>query len=111
MKVKKARNDVYDVDHRTRDHIMIFSTSLQSECTRIVCSCCKGNSHIITEEVHDELYLLNMAYVCGLKEVIMAEDIVREMELMAVPAMSTRPWTSALRMPSTHPTIRNANHR
>ena len=26
-------------------------------------------------------------------------------------AMSTRPWTSALRMPSTHPAIRNANHR
>ena len=30
---------------------------------------------------------------------------------MAVPAMSTRPRTSALRMPSTHPAIRNANHR
>ena len=30
---------------------------------------------------------------------------------MAVPSMSTRPRTSALRMPSTHPTIRNANHR
>ena len=30
---------------------------------------------------------------------------------MAVPAMSTRPGTSALRMPSTHPAIRNANHR
>ena len=29
---------------------------------------------------------------------------------MAVPAMSTRPRTSALRMPSTHPTIRNANY-
>ena len=29
----------------------------------------------------------------------------------AVPAMSTRPMTSALRMPSTHPAIRNANHR
>ena len=29
---------------------------------------------------------------------------------MAVPAMSTRPRTSALQMPSTHP-IRNANHR
>ena len=27
---------------------------------------------------------------------------------MAVPAMSTRPTTSALRMPSTHPAIRNA---
>ena len=25
--------------------------------------------------------------------------------------MSTRPRTSALRMPSTHPAIRNANHR
>ena len=30
---------------------------------------------------------------------------------MAVPAMSTRPRTSALRMPSTHPVIRHANHR
>ena len=30
---------------------------------------------------------------------------------MAVPAMSTRPRTSALQMPSTHPAIRNANHR
>ena len=30
---------------------------------------------------------------------------------MSVPAMSTRPRTSALRMPSTHPVIRNANHR
>ena len=30
---------------------------------------------------------------------------------MAVLAMSTRPMTSALRMPSTHPIIRNANHR
>ena len=30
---------------------------------------------------------------------------------MAVPAMSTRPRTSALRMLSTHPAIRNANHR
>ena len=30
--------------------------------------------------------------------------------LMAVPVMSTRPRTSALRMPSTHPAIRNANH-
>ena len=30
---------------------------------------------------------------------------------MAVPAMSTRPRTSALRMAFTHPTIRNANHR
>ena len=30
---------------------------------------------------------------------------------MAVPAMSTRPSTSALRMTSTHPAIRNANHR
>ena len=30
---------------------------------------------------------------------------------MVVPAMSTRPRTSALRMPSTHPTIMNANHR
>ena len=30
---------------------------------------------------------------------------------MAVPAMSTRPRTIALRMPSTHPAIRNANHR
>ena len=29
---------------------------------------------------------------------------------MAVPAMSTRPRTSALRMLSTHPTIRNANY-
>ena len=27
------------------------------------------------------------------------------------PAMSTRPRTSALRMPSTHPAIRNANNR
>ena len=26
-------------------------------------------------------------------------------------AMSTRPRTGALRMPSTHPAIRNANHR
>ena len=31
--------------------------------------------------------------------------------MMAVPAMSTRPRTSALRVPSTHPAIRNANHR
>ena len=31
--------------------------------------------------------------------------------LMAVLAMSTRPRTSGLRMPSTHPAIRNANHR
>ena len=30
---------------------------------------------------------------------------------MAVPAMSTRPRTSALRMPPTYPAIRNANHR
>ena len=30
---------------------------------------------------------------------------------MAVPAMSTKPRTSALRMPSTHAAIRNANHR
>ena len=30
---------------------------------------------------------------------------------MAVPAVSTRPRTSALRMPSTHPAIGNANHR
>ena len=30
---------------------------------------------------------------------------------MAVPAMSTRPRTSALRLPSTYPTIRNTNHR
>ena len=30
---------------------------------------------------------------------------------LAVPAMSTRPRTSALRMHSTHPAIRNANHR
>ena len=30
---------------------------------------------------------------------------------MAVPVMSIRPRTSALRMPSTHPAIRNANHR
>ena len=30
---------------------------------------------------------------------------------MAVPAMSTRPRTSALRMHSTHPAIRNANNR
>ena len=30
---------------------------------------------------------------------------------MAVPDMSTRPRISALRMPSTHPAIRNANHR
>ena len=30
---------------------------------------------------------------------------------MAVPAMSTRLRTSALRMPSTHPATRNANHR
>ena len=29
---------------------------------------------------------------------------------MVVPAMSTRPRTSSLRMPSTHPAIRNANH-
>ena len=29
---------------------------------------------------------------------------------MAVPAMSTRPKTSALRMPSAHPALRNANH-
>ena len=29
---------------------------------------------------------------------------------MAVPAMNTRPRTSTLRMPSTHPAIRNANH-
>ena len=31
--------------------------------------------------------------------------------LMAVPAMNTRPMTSALWMPSTHPAIMNANHR
>ena len=30
---------------------------------------------------------------------------------MAVPAMSTRPRTSAIRMPFTHPAIRNADHR
>ena len=30
---------------------------------------------------------------------------------MAVPAMSTRPRTSVLRMHSTHPAIKNANHR
>ena len=30
---------------------------------------------------------------------------------MAVPTMSTRPRTSTLRMPSTHPAIRNDNHR
>ena len=30
---------------------------------------------------------------------------------MAVPAMSTRPSTSALRIPFTHPAIRKANHR
>ena len=30
---------------------------------------------------------------------------------MAVHAMITRPRTSALRMPSTHPAIGNANHR
>ena len=30
---------------------------------------------------------------------------------MAVPTMSTTPRTSALQMPSTHPAIRNANHR
>ena len=30
---------------------------------------------------------------------------------MAVPAMSTRLRTSALPMPSTHPAIRNVNHR
>ena len=30
---------------------------------------------------------------------------------MAVPAMSTRPRTSVLRMTSTHPATRNANHR
>ena len=30
---------------------------------------------------------------------------------MAVPAMNTRHSTSALRMPSTHPAIRKANHR
>ena len=30
---------------------------------------------------------------------------------MAVPAMSPRPRTSALRIPSTHPVIRNANYR
>ena len=30
---------------------------------------------------------------------------------MAVPGLSTRPRTSALRMPSAHPAIRNANHR
>ena len=29
---------------------------------------------------------------------------------MAVPVMSTRPRTSALRMPPTHPAIRKANH-
>ena len=29
---------------------------------------------------------------------------------MAVPSMSTRPRTSTLRMSSTHPAIRNANH-
>ena len=46
MKVKKARNDVFDVDHRTRDHLRIFSTSLQFDCTRIVCSRCKGNGNI-----------------------------------------------------------------
>ena len=30
---------------------------------------------------------------------------------MAVPAMSTRPRTSALRLPSTNPAIRKANYR
>ena len=30
---------------------------------------------------------------------------------MAVPGMSTRPMTSALRIHSTHPAIRKANHR
>ena len=30
---------------------------------------------------------------------------------MAAPAMSTRPRTSALRMPSTHSTLGNVNHR
>ena len=32
-------------------------------------------------------------------------------QMMAVPALSTRPRTSALRWPSTHPAIRNANQR
>ena len=30
---------------------------------------------------------------------------------MAVPAMNTQPKTIALQLPSTHPDIRNANHR
>ena len=30
---------------------------------------------------------------------------------IAVPVMSNRPRTSAIRMPTTHPAIRNANHR
>ena len=30
---------------------------------------------------------------------------------MLVPAMSTRPKTSPLRRPSTHPAIKNTNHR
>ena len=37
--------------------------------------------------------------------------ILNKTRSMAVPAMSTRPRTCALRMPSTHTTIRNANHR
>ena len=39
------------------------------------------------------------------------EDITEGACSMAVPAMSTRPRTSALRMPSTHPAIWNANYR
>ena len=38
-------------------------------------------------------------------------DLQKAPARMAVPAMSTRPRTSTLRMPATHPYIRNANHR
>ena len=52
-------------------------------------------------------------YVCCSECNVVSNEWVEPTEgacLMMVPAMSTRPKTSALRMPSTHAAIRNANH-
>ena len=55
-----------------------------------------------------------MGFVCDYlinKMATMAGGPTKRACSMVAPAMTTRPRTSTLRMPSTHLAIRNANHR
>ena len=59
------------------------------------------------------MLVINHTYNLGIqtvRDLSAIGDTTEGVSSMAVPSMSTKPRTSALRMPSTHPAIRNANH-